>query len=678
MLIPTNVLGWGHQTRNIGLALPFFTINMTEYSKLKVIELKDELGRRGLGKSGLKADLVRRLVEADAQSEEVNDEGSQTLGSEAPPVDAETVPSAALLEQEPSTVNGADHADVQSNEEITSPSIVPFEDVGHVSASEQSKSGGLETSVDELGEVAQRIQEEARSAESNGRTNGSPLAQPLHLSTLSSSPTQAKSSSGHLAPISTQGSLTAEELLEDSKKRKRRSQSPPPSSATVSKKFKAEDVIPENFIEGDKQPFDRHPDSQDIPTIGNSDDAPIEDVRQLPTEDRIDVEAAPNLPDAKLAAEIPHDHDPLDGMAAPSTMGDDPQGHAVFGTDPKQSETRAQSPPSKMSDSSVKASPSDARFKNLFSGPAAPSTTLHTSSTSQEPLPTVPSIHPATSALYIRELMRPLNPKIVQEHLAALAAPPNASVDNSVLTECFLDKNRTHCLVGFSSIGTASRVRASLHDRVWPNERDRKALWVDFIPEEKLQKWIQVESEISDRRGQPQKRWEVVYENEDGDVRAYLQEVSGKDGGLRATTQVAAIAGDTGLRAPSGPRADSSSLRDDHGKGFQALDDLFRFTDAKPRLYYAPRTKEVVDERLATLGAGRGGGRSDELRRFSFEDNVIVDRGPEYGFRGRGGYRGGRGNGFEGSTRGRNPRGEMRSRGGPRFGGDTYRVSARY
>ena len=39
--------------------------------------------------------------------------------------------------------------------------------------------------------------------------------------------------------------------------------------------------------------------------------------QQLPTrEERIDVEAAPNAPE-NFAAEIPHEHDPLDGLAAP-------------------------------------------------------------------------------------------------------------------------------------------------------------------------------------------------------------------------------------------------------------------------------------------------------------------------------------------------------------------------
>ena len=303
----------------------------------------------------------------------------------------------------------------------------------------------------------------------------------------------------------------------------------------------------------------------------------------------------------------------------------------------------------------MRPSPSDTRFKNLFTAPASlePSSQQSHYPDAEDKIVS-PALHPATSALYIRELMRPLKIESLRDHLTALATPSDTPLNPDIVTDFFLDSVRTHCLVGFENISAASRVRSGLHNRVWPNERDRRQLWVDFVPEEKLKKWINVEQTAGGGRGQPSKRWEVVYEDEENGIEAYLQEAGSNSGGLR-TAQPPRVDAGRGVQVlpPSGPRISepeprSSQPRLDSGKGFRALDDLFTSTAAKPKLYYLPVSKAEADRRLAKLAAGRGGGRDDEMRRFSFEEGSIVDNGPEFG---RGGY--GRGGGYSGSYRGR-------------------------
>lgn len=308
-------------------------------------------------------------------------------------------------------------------------------------------------------------------------------------------------------------------------------------------------------------------------------------------------------------------------------------------------------------DSPGKHSPSDTRFKNLFAGPskreASPIRT-QPSYADQEDRVVSSAIHPATSALYIRDFMRPLHPDNLKDFLVVLATPSGATPNAQIITEFFLDPIRTHCLVGFDNTSAASRVRSSLHNRVWPNERSRRPLWVDFVPEEKLKKWIRVEHETSSSR-QAGKRWEVVYEEEDDGTKAYLQE-AGVNPMTPRPPQPHGRSEEVGQGvrgAPSGPRSreveprpsqSDGTLKADNGKGFQALDDLFPSTDAKPKLYYLPVDKSTVNKRLDALDAGRGGGRGDEMRRYTFEEDTIVDRGPEFGARGRGGH-GGRGGG---------------------------------
>ncbi|GME24800.1 DNA-binding SAP [Neofusicoccum parvum] len=130
-------------------------------------------------------------------------------------------------------------------------------------------------------------------------------------------------------------------------------------------------------------------------------------------------------------------------------------------------------------------------------------------------------------------------------------------------------------------------------------ERTRKALWADFIPEEKVSEWI--EREEKEGGGRMGKRWEVVYEPDEGDagVQAELRE------------------------PPTGPAAE---------KSFLALDKLFRSTTAKPKLYFQPIEKTLADKRLDELDrcTSRDWKPSDAAggteRRYTFEDgDVLVD-----------------------------------------------------
>ncbi|KAJ2965286.1 hypothetical protein NUW58_g10913 [Xylaria curta] len=136
-----------------------------------------------------------------------------------------------------------------------------------------------------------------------------------------------------------------------------------------------------------------------------------------------------------------------------------------------------------------------------------------------------PSIHPATCALYIKNFMRPLRPQAVQDHLLELATPANAPFDSSIISNFYLDNIRTHAFAVFTSVSAASRVRTALHKRVWPDETNRKALWIDFIPPECFEDWIDTEQQARDRGNMP--RYEVVYDHDnDGSTGARLSRCS--------------------------------------------------------------------------------------------------------------------------------------------------------
>ena len=305
----------------------------------------------------------------------------------------------------------------------------------------------------------------------------------------------------------------------------------------------------------------------------------------------------------------------------------------------------------------------DARFRGLFATdtahPPPPRVASPTEDVDMKDATVTPAIHPATCSLYIDGLMRPLKPNDLRNYLVSLASTAQQDADPDVIQVFWLDPIKTHCFVQFINIAAASRARAALHGAVWPNERNRKNLWADFIPDEQIQTWIQTEMSAQGRPGSPP-RWEVRYETKNEGIVASLVE-AGSNARMNASR-----AHELGFDRPppSGPRASfaqperrpsrvEAPAPAQTGQGFKPLDELFQSTTTKPKLYYLRVPREVADKRLDQFDElirkgqfpRRGG---DEMRRITFEEqDQFVDVGPEYGpgalRRGRGGGPGGRG-----------------------------------
>ncbi|KAJ5317846.1 hypothetical protein PENANT_c004G10581 [Penicillium antarcticum] len=303
-----------------------------------------------------------------------------------------------------------------------------------------------------------------------------------------------------------------------------------------------------------------------------------------------------------------------------------------------------------------------ARFRDLFApSDAALPPASGSEDVKMEDVDVEPARHAATAALYIEGLMRPLQPVALRKHLASLASAPGLPGSDTII-DFYLDSIKTHCFVSFTSVAAASRVRSAVHGTVWPNERNRKSLWADFIPHDKIKEWIQTEEASRDRAG-PAPRWEVTYETTDNGTTATLAEAGSKQ--RPAPTQR-----DPGFNRtpPLGPRSSMPHIdrrpsdappapSERPGQGFKPLDERFKSTTAKPKLYYLPVPRPIADKRLDQFDdliekgtfPRRGG---DEMRRITFEDeDRFVDIGPErFGApgprpgmgrgRGRGGRRG--------------------------------------
>ena len=588
----------------------------TNYETLKVTELREELKRRNIPTTKLsrKQDIIDRLVQDDSSKD------SEGAGiDEAAPEETEAQP------QEEELVG--DEQEVA--EPVVDPENAPLEEITGVTDTngreDEDPDGATQQESKEVidsSEVVERKMDEEVPIQTTGSTTDATSLEQL----ADSAPLPSKE------PIEEQPSI-ATTPPDDSKKRKRRSATPSMSRDSVSKKLKEDD---EAVVHVEKEEVMK--------------DAPV----PIETDQTDDESTAKVLPMASSddVMNIPSQNDTVMNEAEPAQDGERRQ--------PSPKQTR---------------SPNDRRYKDLLQPSAdVPQPALEDIETDAS---VSPAIHHATSALYIRNLIRPINPAGLKDHLIQLAAPPSSLPSPSDPIQNFhVDALRTHALVHFTSVTTASRVRNALHNRVWPPEPTRKALWIDFIPTEEVDTWISTEISTSGSRPSQAKRWEVVYHTpSDGEGSA----VAGLVEASTTTTALAPPLGPRGGDASAGASA-STPTQPGHSRrqsppqrarslprASQAappqtaeLDSLFPSTSSKPKIYFLPVSADLADRRLDEIKRltsrdwdavrdkernrgdylGRG---LDSLRRFTFEDgDVLVDGGAEFG---GGGFRGGRGRG---------------------------------
>ncbi|OCK79136.1 hypothetical protein K432DRAFT_444127 [Lepidopterella palustris CBS 459.81] len=692
---------------------------MTDYNKLTVANLRQLLKDRNIPSTGLtrKAHIIEKLEEADNAAD----------ASAAPPAAPETGASPSQVDQtiiEPSTqpeepaaqdeplAHSPSAEQVKRDDQaIPSESIAPVPDTAPTTQAtdttmppdaetantdkEQPVSTASSVTIPAEETASLAISPQARlvpdiptivstGVESLEETQPSPVttrpATPPHDDNETQTVEQPEPlpAKVEVADTSVEVSrLNSEELEADSRKRKRRSETPDVRAEDLkSKKLRQDEGLADS----------------------------------LHLKEDVDKDVAMEMEDkedkATNAMNIMEDSKEKNANGIAKAVKEEPQTApkpAIDSENPSTTTRPSTSPPSSKP-LPAKEKDKDTRYKSLF----RPTSSTLDPPPDDRPTPP-PSLHPATPALYIRNFMRPLQPTSLRTHLLTLASPPLSSsttpdTETSLLKTFFLDPIRTHALVLFSTTTAAARVRASLHGAVWPAERDRKPLWVDFVPEERVEEWIRLEEDAAREGGRGSrggKRWEVVYDTSaPEDVVAVFQEVgSGPRGSISAPRGVGVgVAG-----APLGPRSTteirapptrpaamkpanipSAPRRDLADKSFQTLDTLFASTLAKPKLYYLPVPAALAERRLAALAAassrdwrpeevvrGRGSGRLDERRRFGFQDGeVLVDVGADFGGPGGGQGRFGLGPGrgeFGGGG------GGWRGRGGWRGGGDSWR-----
>ena len=633
---------------------------MSDYQKLTVVKLKELLKDRGLTVTGKKADLIERLEENDAQIELTDrraPDAETEVASDQPAVNGEEVSqlpvenevaeetvvaqipepavadekepplivengsneeSAATQTSEPAATNDASKGSLLTEAQLPhdqEAGIEAQDDAADFSEESAKVKAEQETGLDTLND--QQVGEVVGESQDNAEDTGMETTQETKPET-------------HLPPPSNNGTMLAPELPA--------SQIPRPSiegQQTLESRYDSHTVEPTSAMEGITR-------STTISSVNT----------QELFEDRMKRKRrshSPPISSVEVAIKKAKTEDGSPRATLVQDGQDDlpTQANAEDDTKDKQDSGRIQSP-DPIEDT--------AKSRDQDLSPTIDQAQDTKPQPEHDDQSATPSRYSATNCLYISNLMRPLQPNALRSHLEKLAgAGSKAEDDVEVIGLFFLESTRRYGIASFSSISTASRVRHGLHNRVWPDESNRKALFVDFIPEAKATELIELEETNANKPRLERKRFEILYMEQNNKI---TPEIHNAD----SATAIQYRAGQTPTaQAPTNPKKPSSSSstlppppREETGKNFKALDDLFPSTTAKPRLYYLPSTSEVAEKRLETLSHATmrseaprkppSSALQEQKRRYTFEDGDIVDKGPEFGF--------GRGGGGNSSTRG--------------------------
>lgn len=558
-------------------------MSSSAWASLKVVDLKAELQSRGLATKGVKADLIKRLVEADAEATQDQEATGSTNGSVASqaddaPKEEDTIAQRVSEEKSPSIGGGGVDA-------------IMTEDVPNAVATESEN-------------VAEPKAQDVIAEE--------PAAHQLDTNNTSFLPT----------------SVPAPDAAIDLQKRKRRSSTPPPSTkrAKQEEERRAEDQ--EDVVDYESGDLSGSPEKK--PQNGTRARHGLEEQGTVEAESHRVAEStaidAPNAVEARAEyadlakATVTESSKALSATLSPvQSQGLDVSGEDAFMK--RVAIARHSEAPSQTSQPSQH--PHEDRTE-MDQQPQIESTTVDIGHSS-------PSAHPPTSALYIRELMRPLRSEMVEEYIIDLVTPQGSQPDSSFIEDFYLDQIRTHAFVKLSSVSAAQRVRTAMHDQVWPNERNRKPLWVDFIPSDSMKEWIDLEE--SGARGNAH-RWEVVYEQE-GDSVTAVHRVAGSDTKSFTKPPPTGPAAGSGPgpvypgieAAPRGPRGRGGpSARLNNSNSYQ--------TQANPPLPYQPLSEDIAQRRVENMRSFYSSTPPYDLgkdyHRYTFESSdSFVDRGTE-------------------------------------------------
>ncbi|KAJ1296786.1 hypothetical protein BS78_01G329100 [Paspalum vaginatum] len=201
-----------------------------------------------------------------------------------------------------------------------------------------------------------------------------------------------------------------------------------------------------------------------------------------------------------------------------------------------------------------------------------------------------PSQKPATTSLRIDRFVRPFTLKAVQELLGKTGS----------LQDFWMDHIKTHCYVTFSSVDEAVATRDAVYNLQWPPNNGNK-LVAEFVdPQEVKLKVAPPPPPAAPDSPAPAAKIPPAQQaqaNQSGPRQGATQKEQLPPPPPLAKPPMVDPAASARERPPSTPKKPEPPVL--------TLDDLFKKTQASPRIYYLPLSEEEVAAKLAAKGKGK-------------------------------------------------------------------------